>query len=183
MAKLISKTYGEAIFELAVSENKLDAFQEEIQMILELLKENPEFSALMKHPKIPREEKLQVVESAFHGKVSDEITGFLRLIVEKGRYENLEEILHYFLEQVKREKGIGVAFVTSAVSLSETQQKAVEDKLLATAGFREMEMHYAVDESLIGGVMIRIGDHVVDSSIRTKLENLSRELMKIQLQN
>ena len=56
MAKLISKTYGEAIFELAVSENKVDTFMEEIQMILGVLEENPKFSDIMNHPKIIKEE-------------------------------------------------------------------------------------------------------------------------------
>ena len=58
MAKLISKTYGEAIFELAVSENKTDIFMEEIQMILQVLDENPQFAEIMNHPKIMKEEKL-----------------------------------------------------------------------------------------------------------------------------
>ncbi len=109
MAKLISKTYGEAIFELAVSENKTDVFTEEIGMVLEVLKENPEFSDLMNHPKIVKEEKLKVIETVFKGRISDELTGFIRLVVEKGRYGQIREILQYFLDAVKQLKGIGVA--------------------------------------------------------------------------
>ena len=183
MAKLISKTYGEAIFELAVSENKVDTFLEEIQMILGVLEENPEFSDIMNHPKIIKEEKLQVIDEVFDGRVSDELTGFIRLIVTKGRYQNLFEIMQYFLDQVKELKGIGGAYVTSAVPLRESQQKEIEEKLIETTSFKEMEMHYAVDEKLIGGLIIRIGDRVVDSSILTKLYKLERQLMKIQLQN
>ena len=183
MAKLISKTYGEAIFELAVSENKVDTFLEEIRMILSVLKENPKFSDIMNHPKIIKEEKLQVIDEVFGGRISDELTGFIRLIVTKGRYSNIFEIMQYFLDQVKELKGIGVAYVTSAVALRESQQKEIEEKLIETTSFREMEMQYEVDEKLIGGLIIRIGDRVVDSSIMTKLYKLERQLMKIQLQN
>ncbi len=183
MAKLISKTYGEAIFELAVSENRVDALTEEIQAVLKVLEENPKFSDIMKHPKIMKEEKLQVIETVFKGRVSDELTGFMRLIVEKDRYGQIREIMQYFLDEGKKLKGIGVAYVTSALPLREEQKKQVEAKLLETTAFKEMEMHYQEDESLIGGMVIRIGDRVADSSIRTKLSHLEQQLLKIQLQN
>lgn len=183
MAKLIKKTYGEAIFELAVSENRVEALTEEIQTVIKALEENPAFSDIMKHPKIMKEEKLQVIETVFKGRVSDELTGFLRLIVEKGRYNEIREIMQYFLDEGKKLKGIGVAYVTSALPLREEQKKQVEAKLLETTAFREMEMHYQEDTGLIGGMVIRIGDKVADSSIRTKLGNLEQQLLKIQLQN
>ena len=183
MAKLISKTYGEAIFELAVAENRVDALSEEIQTVLKALEENPEFSEIMKHPKIIKEEKLQIIENVFKGRVSDELTGFIRLIVEKDRYGQLEEIMQYFLDEVKSLKGIGVAWVRSALPLREEQKKRIEAKLLETTCFREMEMHYQVDDTLIGGMVIRIGDRVADSSIRTKLSHLEQQLLKMQLQN
>lgn len=65
MAKLISKTYGEALFELAVEEKKIPVFVEEIQAILKILEENQEFLSLMNHPKILKEEKIQVMETVF----------------------------------------------------------------------------------------------------------------------
>lgn len=183
MAKLISKTYGEAIFELAVSENRVDELAQEIETVLKILEENPEFSEIMKHPKIIKEEKLQIIENVFKGRVSDELTGFMRLIVEKDRYGQIGEIMQYFLDEGKKLKGIGVAWVRSALPLREEQKKQVEAKLLETTSFREMEMHYQVDDTLIGGMVIRIGDRVADSSIRTKLSHLEQQLLKIQLQN
>ena len=183
MAKLISKTYGEAIFELAVAGDRVDALSEEIQDVLKVLRENPDFSEIMRHPKIIKEEKLQVIETVFKGRVSDELTGFLRLVVEKDRYDRIFEIMQYFLDEVKALKGIGVAYVTSALPLRDEQKKQVEAKLLETTTFQEMEMHYQTDDALIGGMIIRIGDRVADSSIRTKLSHLEQLLLKIQLQN
>ncbi len=183
MAKLISKTYGEALFELAVEENKVDVFTEEISAILDILKQNPEFLQLLNHPKISKEEKLKVVENVFGGKVEKEILGFLNIIVAKERNKELESILVYFLDEVKAMKGVGVCYVTTPMELKDAQKEAVVKKLLETTGFKTMEMHYSVDESLIGGMVIRIGDRVVDSSILTKLSNLEAQLLKIQLAN
>ena len=70
----------------------------------------------------------------------------------------------------------------TAVPLSEAQKAKVEKRLLETTDYRSFEMRYEVDETLLGGMVIRIGDRVVDSSIRTKLENLSRQLYQTKLQ-
>ncbi|MBQ6888756.1 MAG: ATP synthase F1 subunit delta [Lachnospiraceae bacterium] len=181
MAKLISKTYGEALFELAVEEGKVDVFLEEISELLKILKTEEEFTKMMNHPKILKEDKIKVVENVFKGRISDEIVGFLTLIIQKDRYSEAEAILEYFLNQVKEYKGIGVAYVKTAVALTDIQKKQIEERLLNTTKYRQMEMHFSVDKALIGGMVIRIGDRVVDSSISTKLGELERQLMKIQL--
>ena len=181
MAKLISKTYGEALFELAVEENKIDAFLEEVVAVQKALQDNPELDKLLNHPKISKEEKTKVMENIFKGRISDEVTGFLTLIISKERSKELDAILHYFIQRVKEEKGIGTAYVSTAVPLNEIQKAQVEEKLLATTSYQKMEMIYTVDESLIGGMVIRIKDRVVDSSIKTKLSEIKKQLYKIQL--
>ena len=181
MAKLISKTYGDALFELAVEKDKVDVLLEEIEQLQGVLSENDEFGRLMNHPKIIKEEKIQVAKDVFGGRVSDELLGFLTIIITKDRYKDIDEILDYFIAEVKRYKGIGIATVTTAVPLKEEQCKKIEQKLLDTTEFTKMEMHYQLDESLIGGMVVRIGDRVVDSSIKTKLSELQKELLKVQL--
>ena len=181
MAKLISKTYGEALFELAVEEQKLDMLFEEAKAVRDILRENTDFGKLLNHPKIPREDKIKVAEEVFKGRVSGELTGFLVLIIEKDRSKELDTILTYFIDRVKEEKHIGVAFVTTAVELDKAAKLRVKQRLLETTNYKEMEMHYTVDASIIGGMVIRIGDRVIDSSITTKLNELKKQLLKIQL--
>lgn len=181
MAKLISKTYGEALVELAVEENKVDAFVEEISTLLDILLENKEFGELMMHPKIVKEEKIKVVEEVFKGRIDDELLGFMVLVIEKDRYSEVTDILNYCLSEIKAMKGIGVVYVLTAIKLEQTQKDKIEKRLLETTGYKQLEMHYDVDESLIGGMKIRIGDRVVDSSVSTKLSELTKQLLKIQL--
>lgn len=181
MAKLVSKTYGEALFELAVEENKVDVFMEEMEGIQAVLEQNEDFGKLMNHPKILKEEKIEVIENVFKGRISDELTGFLILIITKDRYSEIDAILNYFLSEIKKYKGIGIAYVTSASELKKEQKAAIEQKLLETTSYQKMEMHFDVQSELIGGMIIRIGDRVVDSSIRTKLNELTRQLVQIQL--
>lgn len=181
MAKLISKTYGDALFTLAVEEDKVDELLQEITQLLVILKDEEDFSKLMNHPRVPVEEKIAMVKEIFTGRISSELTGFLVLVVTKGRYSSINEILQYFLDSAKEFKGIGVAYVTTPFPLEEEHKKAVTDKLLATTQYKEMEMHYELDPALIGGMRIRIKDRVVDSSIRTKIAKMQQNLMQIQL--
>lgn len=181
MAKLISKTYGDALFELALEENKLDAIADDVEAVAAAFLENPELSKLMNHPKIEKTEKCQVMENILKGKVSDELTGFIDVIIKKDRYKDIQDILNYFLVKVKEYKNIGTAYVTTAFGLSDEQKSRVEARLLETTKYEKIEINYAEDASLVGGMVIRIGDRVVDSSIKTKLYELTKDLSKIQL--
>ena len=186
MAKLVSKTYGDALFETAVEEHRVDDFFEETEGILRVLEENEELSRLMSHPQVVKEEKMQLIENIFKGKVSDEIVGLLELLVEKDHFGKTKDVLVYFRDEVKEYKKIGTVHVTSAMELSKEQKEQVEKKLLETTNYVSFEMHYEiegyeVDTALIGGMVIRMGDRVVDSSIRTKLYNLSKELYHIPI--
>ncbi|MBR6627177.1 MAG: ATP synthase F1 subunit delta [Lachnospiraceae bacterium] len=181
MAKLVSKTYGEALFEIAVEGNKTAELMEEVQGIVKILDANPEFDNLMKHPGVSKQEKLQIIREVFRGKTSGELSGFLEVVVSKERYNELRSILKYFIDRVKEADKIGVAYVTTPMALSDVQKKSVEARILATSEYKTMEMCYKVDASLIGGMIIRIGDRVVDSSIRTKLDELTKQLLQIQL--
>ena len=181
MAKLISKTYGDALFDLAVETDKVDVLLEEIQQLQTVLAENADFGSLMNHPKILKEEKVEVAKNVFAGRISEELLGFLTIIITKDRYREIDEILNYFVTKVKEYKGIGIATVTTAVPLKNDQHQAIEKKLLDTTKYQSMEIHYDVDASLIGGMVIRIGDRVVDSSISTKLSELQKDLLKVQV--
>ena len=181
MAKLVETTYGDALFELAVQDNKVDVLYEEAENVIKVFNDNAELCKLLDHPKVEKEEKKQVVSNISGEFVSDDMTGLLTVMVSKGRHKEIVSTLEYFLKRVLEYKKIGVAYVSTAKELTESQKKATYDKLLETTGYEDFKMNYSVDESLIGGMVIRIGDRVVDSSIKTKIEDMTRDLKKIQL--
>ena len=181
MAKLIESSYGDALFELALEQNELDSVAEQVDVLAQSFAENPELLKLLTHPKISKEEKISVIENIFKGRFSDDIVGFLVIITEKDRGAEIENILSYFMAKVREYKKIGVARVVSAVELTKEQKSRVEKKLLQQTSYESFEVDYSVDASLIGGLVIRIGDRVVDSSIRTKLDNMAKSLRKVSL--
>jgi F-type H+-transporting ATPase subunit delta len=182
MAKLVEKAYGDALFDLSVDSSKVDEMFEEAKAVKNILAENKELMQLLTHPKVDKEEKEKVIENIFKGRVSDDFTGFLLLTVKKDRQKFLIKILDYYIDRVKEYKKIGVATVTTAYEMDDAKKKAIENKLIATTSYETFEITYIVDESLIGGMIIRVGDKVIDSSLRNQIETMSRELYKIRLE-
>lgn len=181
MAKLVSATYGDALFDVAMEKNMVDVFYEEAKAVYDAIGDNRELAGFLNHPKINKDEKIKTVEDIFSRFVSKEMTGFLVTIINKDRSNELSNILLYFMDRVREFKRIGRAYVTTAFELSDSMKSKVKNKLLMTTDYREFDMIYTVDESLIGGMVIRIGDRVVDSSIKNRLTELSRELNRIDV--
>lgn len=181
MAKLVENTYGDALFELALSESSIDSLYEEAQAVINIFKENEELGKLLNHPKIEKEEKEQVIKNIFDETVSKDMTGLLVVMVSKDRQNKIVDTLKYFVKKVKEYKKIGTAIVSTARPLTDAQKEKIVAKLLETTKYVAFEIDYKVDQSLIGGLVIRIGDRVVDSSIKYKIDELAKELKKIQI--
>ncbi len=181
MAKLVTKTYADALFRLAVEEGRVDELYSEVSGLVDILNTNPDLAKVMTHPSIDKNEKIDAIKNIFTGRVSAELCGLLNQIVVNNRYEETRGILACFIDMVKEYKKIGIAHVETPTELTDAQKKSIEQKLLDTTDYVQMEMDYTVDEKLIGGMKIRIGDRVVDSSISTKLDELAKSLRKIQL--
>lgn len=181
MAKLVSKVYGDALFAAACESARMDEMYGEVKGLQQILCENEELQKMLNNPKVIREDKESVIETVFRGRISDEIVELMKLMIAKGRYSKIDSVFDYFIGQVKEEKKIGIAYVSTAIELTDVQKEAVVKRLLETTEYESFEMNYVVDASLIGGMVIRIGDRVVDTSIKTKLYELSKNLKKIQV--
>ena len=119
MAKLVSKVYGDALFSLALEENKLDEVWEEVKLLSSALQENKEFTNMMTHPDMTQEKGLALLEEAFGGKLSDVMMGFFQVLVKKGRFSEILSVLDYFQKEAKEYKKIGVVYVTTPTGLTE----------------------------------------------------------------
>ena len=181
MAKLVSKTYGEALYELAVEKGTKSELLEEVLALKEILKANPELEKTMVNPRLTKEEKVGLIDRIFANRMSDDLVAFLCILAEKNRYSDVDGVLDYFVERVKEEEGIGTAYVTTAIPITDAKKKEIHDTILSKTRYRKLEVIYSVDEELIGGMVIRIRDRVVDSSIRTKLHQMERSLHEIML--
>ncbi len=177
MAKLISKTYGDALFDVALEDGTMDALTEEVQTLSKVFKENEELSRFISHPKVSKTDKIQMIEHVFKGRFSDTLVGFLVLIIDKGRYQEIFSIMEYYMDRVREHKKIGVVWVTSALTLSKKQQEKIKQSLLATTQYNKLQIQYTVDKTILGGLIIRIKDRVVDNSIRSQIKAMTKAVI------
>ena len=180
MAKLVVKRYATALFDLAASEGAMAKYEEEVKVIVKALHDEPDFMAVLQDHKVTRENKVSIVENVFTDKVSAPIVGLLVLLVNKGRQAEIINVLEAFLDMVKAESGIIKAVVTSAVPLKEAQLEALKEKLEASTKSK-IELETIVDSSIIAGLIVRVGDKVVDASYKGELQTLKKQLSKLKL--
>ena len=174
MAKLVSKVYGDALFSLAVEENRVDELWDETRAMKQVLSENPDFMAILEHPEMTMEKKMDVLQEVFQKELSQDMMGLLHVLVKKGRIGELIHVLAYFNE---------CAMAYKKMPLSEKQKKKIEQKLLEVSEYETLSVDYEIDKSLLGGIVIRIGNQVLDNSIRAKLDAMTRDLSKVRLSN
>lgn len=180
MAKLVVKRYASALFDLAQEENLMQQYQEEVSLVRDVLKNEPEFMGYLEDPKFELRDKKELMLKIFDGKISDPIVGLLILMLEKGRQHEIIEVLNSFIEQVLEATGIVKAVVTTATPLSDKQLSALQKKL-ETSTQRKIDLHVVVDPSILAGLIVRVGDKVVDASYKGEIDAMKRELNKIKL--
>ncbi len=181
MARVGAAVYADALFEVALKADCVGKMAEEAAMVRDLLTGESEYLKLLCHPGIDTEEKKQLIREAFAGRVSEDLLSFLLQVLDKNRQKELPQMFDLFLDQVREFQKRGKAVVISAVPLREEQKARIEERLIATTSYESFEMEYQVDEKVLGGMVIRLKDRVVDSTIRTKLDSMARYLAQMQL--
>ncbi len=180
MEQLISSRYAKALFDLAVESNKINEFENQVHNLYEILNSEKDFMQILHHPQIVADEKIELLKKVFESKVSDEIMGLLVLIIRKNREEYILDILNSFLNRIKEYKGIVTATVITAVALSNEQINLIKAKLTNSLK-KQVQIETQIDQSIIGGLIIRVGDSILDASIGGKLQSLKASLYDSQL--
>lgn len=178
MAELISTTYSSALFDVCVEENKVDEFMNEMLFINDSIKNNKEFFEILKTPRININEKKKIIDDVFSDKVNKEIVNFIKILIDKRRIGYITDIADEFERMACEYKGIVKAKAYSSICLNDDQIKKLERKLSEQSG-KTVEIENIVDKSLLGGVMIKFNDIVIDGTLKGKLEDLQNNLNRI----
>lgn len=172
----VSRRYAAALFNQAQAKGTLDQATADLQQVAERLVATPQFAQVLGHPLISEAKKKSAIQTAFATTVSPATLALLNLLVDKGRIAHLGEVKAEYDSLVREFKGIVAANATSAIPLTPEQVVALEKSLEARTG-KDIELTTSVDPSLIGGVLVRIGDTVLDGTVRGKLERLREQLL------
>ncbi|BDU50012.1 ATP synthase F1 subunit delta [Haliovirga abyssi] len=171
---IIGKRYAEAIYELVESENLL-AVYEDLENVVEIYTTNKNFNELMNHPKLNSEEKKKILQDTFSNKISEFSFEMLNYLLDKDRFSYLKSIADEYLIIYNERNNLMEVEATFAIEPSEEQKAKLEKNLEKTTG-KKVKIDVKIDKSIIGGGILRIGDRIIDGSLKRQFEMLRANL-------
>jgi F-type H+-transporting ATPase subunit delta len=178
MAQLAVKTYAKALFEVANEIDKMEQFQTELFFVVETFKKHPDFHRLYGTPRLSLEEKKGIIDNIFSERLTKEIVSFLKILLDKGRTGIFEEITREYQRIFNQYNNIIEGLVITAVKLNTKDKAKLEQKLTNITG-KTIKLHNKVDPSIIGGMLVRVGDKVIDGTVESRLSELKEMFAQI----
>jgi F-type H+-transporting ATPase subunit delta len=172
----IASVYARSLFEVAKEQDKLDKVRDELGEFADALNESRELQVFLFSPYFSTREKSEGLDKAISG--ADETTvNFLKLLIEKHRTPVLFRVRAEFDELWEEENKLLPVTVTSAVELPKATVKQIGDRI-AEQTDRKVDLSSTVDPDILGGIIVRVGNSVLDASIRNRLENLRKQVAR-----
>ena len=164
--------YAAALYELAESANKLDKVAEDLRSMGAMIQESADLGRVLNSPVLSRKEQADAIVAVCDKAGMDELTkNFAGTVAQNRRLFALGSMIKAFLDELSRRRGEATAEIVSAKELSDAQLKAVSDVLKKAVGTK-VAIETNVDESLLGGVIVKVGSRMIDTSLKTKLQQL-----------
>lgn len=171
----ITVRYAKALFALAKEENAFEAMKNDMELLYQCIHDLPELQYVMSSPVIKVKDKIRLFEETFKTSFAPQTLSFIRLVLERRREEYLAGISRYFLSLLKSQQGIQTAELITAIPLNEALRKSILN-FIEKKFKTKVELHEDVDEKLIGGFILRVGDQQIDASISNKLAHIKSTL-------
>jgi F-type H+-transporting ATPase subunit delta len=171
---VVHRTYARSLFEAAKEAERVPAVREDLGDFVEAGRQVPELDELLRNPNLDKRAKAAAVE-AVAGEGDPLVLNLLRLLVEKGRGGEVEQVAEEFERMAAADEGELSVELTTAYELSDEEARAIVGQIEQRSG-RKVEANRTVDPELIGGMVLQVGSRRVDASIRGRLEQLGRDL-------
>ena len=175
-----SRVYAQSLFELATAKGGkalVETCADELEAIVELARGDAKFAQFLSTPAITAVARVASLRKMFHGRVSPQTCNFLLVLADKGRLGAIGAVAASYDELVQAHFGVVEADVFTAAPLPPEELKAVSDKLANVLG-KQVVAHNYIEQAMIGGVKIRIGDQLLDGSIATQLRRMKDQLSR-----
>lgn len=170
-----ARRYAEAVFDLAAEQDRLDQWNDDLSTIAGFTSE-ADVARLVSSSRVPAAEKERLLSAGIERSLSSpQAWNLVRVLLGRNKLHLAPAILRAYQGMADDRRGVAHATVTTAVPLSESEQRAVQERLQTLTGKR-IDVTAQVDETIIGGMVARIGDQLIDASTRTRLQALKRRL-------
>jgi F-type H+-transporting ATPase subunit delta len=173
----LAAKYARAVFELAVAKNRLDEVETQLQFVENMLHEHKDFNAFFYHPRVPAVVKKAVISKIFATDLTTGVYNFMMLLIDKRREKALPRIISEYTKLANQQRNMVEAEITTACILSETDLQDISAKLgVLTEKIIVPRVH--IDKSILGGIIVKMGDKLIDGSVVRQVKTLQSILIK-----
>lgn len=176
----VQHVYARALLNAAEKTGATDQIFSEADCVYRIFRKHARLRHFLESPRIRKEEKHQFINRIFGDRVGKLVLHFIHIMLENNRIENLEATLRRVCVMVEESKGIIPATVTTAVPLSEEQRRLMQRTLESRLGLR-FDIRFRVDPNILGGVVFKYRDCLIDGSVRFDLQKLYERLMALNI--
>ena len=174
----VASRYAKSLLELADDKGVLEEVSADMKLFAETCDENRDFVLMLRNPVIKNDRKYAILKAVFKGKVNDLTMAIFEITTRKNRASILPSVAVEFRRQYNLLKEIGVATITTAVPLTDKLRKDLEAMAIKVSGKKNIQLKEVIDEDIIGGYILKMGDLQIDDSVRTKLTMLAKDFSK-----
>jgi F-type H+-transporting ATPase subunit delta len=177
IATVVSRRYAKALFAVGQEKGEIEAYGKDLAEMAGVLEDSPMLLRVFSNPVFSAEQKKNILDGVFAKvKIGQMVQNFLKLLADKGRLGKLPEVSQYYQTLLDEAQGIMRGELTTAIDLDDPKQKAIKDQLEKQFN-KSLVLDYKSDEDILGGVVLKVGDKVLDASLRAQL-NILKENIK-----
>jgi F-type H+-transporting ATPase subunit delta len=170
--------YAQAMMSVAQDQNLLDVFDENSKAVLQLLQDSPELKQFIESPIVRIDDKKAVLQKVLGDSINPVMMNVIQVLIDRKRISFLGGVCEQYQVLLRKLKGNVLAEVISAIELTDDQRQGIVDRVKAMVGANNVEISAQIDPSIIGGVIIKVGSQVIDSSLRSQLRRIGLSLAK-----
>ncbi|HTN18439.1 MAG TPA: ATP synthase F1 subunit delta [Chitinophagaceae bacterium] len=174
----LASRYAKSLIDIAAEQNSLEETLKDMQLLDAISKQNKDFVLMMRSPVIKADKKNAIIDAVLHGKIGVLTQQFIKLLISKGREQNLDEIAQAYIQQYRESKKIRMVRLTTAAPVDSSVIDTLKSKLKAAYTGDSVEFETKVDPALLGGFVLDMGDRQLDASILRDLNDIKKQFTK-----
>ena len=178
MINVIADRYAQALFEVGEETQTTSELYQELKQLVDILNENKDLYNFLKSPLIGREDKKNVMNNIFEDQLSKNMNNFLKIVIDKDRMSAIVNIQESYKNLLNDKNNILEGTVITAVALNEKEIKDLE-KNLSTKYNKNVTLTDVVDETILGAVLVKLGNEEIDGTVRTRLSKMKKQLSQV----
>jgi F-type H+-transporting ATPase subunit delta len=178
MIDVVANRYAEALFQVGEETDSTTSLYEELKEVVDIVKENKDFYNILKSPLIGRSEKKDLIEKIFNDQISAHLKNFLKIMIDKDRILTLELVEKSFKTLLNEKNNIIEGIAITAIAMQEEEIEELEAKLSRKYN-KTVTLENKVDKSILGGVLVRLGNEEIDGTVKARLEKMKDQLSQV----